>query len=364
MLPSTRALLTGLLRGDRASLSRSITLIESLLPAHRHEADLLLGALLREPPPPASAEHAPSPLLPPAAAASASQPPPLRTLRLGVAGPPGAGKSSLIEALGLALAQAHPGARLAVLAIDPSSSRTGGSILGDKTRMGGLAVHPRVYVRPTPARGALGGVARATHEVVSLCEGAGYSTTVVETVGLGQSETAVEGVVDCTLLVLPPSAGDELQGLKKGIVECADVIVVNKADGATADVARASAAEYRSALALAQGRHNGRGGAGEVWAPRVLAASAASGEGVAGVWGAVREYCAALGHARLGAQRRTQGEAWMWGDFEVGALAAARARVAALGRAQAQLLAHGRTTPRAAALELLRALGLQEEGGR
>ena len=346
MQPLTKSLLSGLLRGDRASLSRSITLVESLLPAHRAEATLLLSALLS--PTDAPLPPLPCPLLPP----TLPQP---QSLRLGIAGPPGAGKSTLIEALGLHLLAAHPAARLAVLAIDPSSPRAGGSILGDKTRMGGLAVHPRAYVRPTPARGCLGGVARATHEAVQLCEGAGFRTVLVETVGLGQSETAVEGVVDCTLLVLPPSAGDELQGLKKGIVECADLVLVNKADGALEHIAQASAGEYRSALSLVQGRHND---AGAVWAPRVLAVSAAQGRGGGAVWEAGGDFARALG-PRLAAQRARQGEEWMWGDFreEVAARAQAHAGVRAQAAAQRRLLEAGATTPRVAAAALLQALG-------
>jgi LAO/AO transport system kinase len=312
-----------------------------LLPAHRREADLLLSSLLGS----SSASLAPT-------SSSSGYPSPLPSLRIGVAGPPGAGKSSLIESLGLHLLCQPPlSARLAVVAVDPSSSRTGGSILGDKTRMGGLAVHPRAYVRPSPTRGYLGGVARATHEVIQLCECAGYSTVLVETVGLGQSETAVEAVVDCTLLVLPPSAGDELQGMKKGIVECADVVVVNKADGALEAIARSSAAEYRSALRLGHAKH------GPAWAPRVLTASAATGQGVPELWLALRDFAAAMAPQLL-QRRRAQGEEWMWGDFREAVLAAAEARpevLAEVGR-QRERLGRNQATPRAAAMELLRAL--------
>ena len=292
MHPSTAILLRGLLRRDRASLSRSITLIESSRPDHRSQAELLLDALLACRPPP-----------------STSSAPP--TYRVGIAGPPGAGKSTLIEALGLHILRtppppAAPPPTLAVLAVDPSSPRTGGSILGDKTRMGALAAFPGAFVRPSPARGTLGGVARATHEAVLLCEGAGFDCVLVETVGLGQSEVAVEGCVDALLLVLPPASGDELQGLKKGIVEVADVIAVNKADGAMRNAAGVAVSEYRNAVALGSWKH------GAAWEPRVLACSAATGEGVGGVWEALGELRKKLGESGvLRARRAAQAEGWM-----------------------------------------------------
>jgi len=331
MLPHTRRLVSGLLQGDRASLSRAITLVESMLPAHRAEAELLLQAVLQE-----------------RTAAHAAAPP---TVRVGIAGPPGAGKSSLIEALGLCILGESPSARVAVVAVDPSSSRTGGSILGDKTRMGALSAHPRVYIRPSPARGFLGGLARATHEVVQLCEGAGYGTVLVETVGLGQSETAIEAAVDCTVLVLPPAAGDELQGVKKGIVECADLIVVNKADGSLENAALNAAVEYRNALGLSRGKH------GSAWAPRVLTASAATHAGVPQLWGAVQDFLAAMAPA-LAARRRAQAEEWMWGDFREAVVKAAEGhpRVREQAERQRELISRAATTPRSAARELLRAL--------
>jgi LAO/AO transport system kinase len=335
--PSTKALLAGLLRRDRASLSRAITLVESTHRDHRAQAELLLDALL------------------------AARPPAASTFRVGVAGPPGAGKSTLIEALGLhilrgeaAAAPPPPAARgVAVVAVDPSSPRTGGSILGDKTRMGALCATEGAYVRPSPARGNLGGVARSTHEVVLLCEGAGFGTVLVETVGLGQSEVAVEGCVDALLLVLPPAGGDELQGLKKGIVEVADVVVVNKADGALKHAAEVAAGEYRNAVALTTWKH------GSAWRPRVLTASAAGGAGVAEAWAALIELRVALAaDGRLRARRREQAEGFMWADFraELVARGEADAGVAATARTQGPLLGDGRRTPRAAARALMRAL--------
>jgi LAO/AO transport system kinase len=338
-MPSTAALLKGLLCRDRACLSRAITLVESTRREHREEAQLLLDALLAARPPP-----------PPAAAPS--------TFRVGVAGPPGAGKSTFIEALGLHILREEAGAAaapsgVAVVAVDPSSPRTGGSILGDKTRMGALCAAEGAFVRPSPARGNLGGVARATHEVVALCEGAGFGTVLVETVGLGQSEVAVDGCVDALLLVLPPAGGDELQGLKKGIVEVADVVVVNKADGALRHAAEVAAGEYRNAVALNTWKH------GAAWRPRVLTASAAEGRGVAEAWGALSELRAALGAAgALRERRRAQAEGFMWADFRAELVARAEAQrgVAAVARAQGPLLADGLRTPRAAARALMHAL--------
>jgi LAO/AO transport system kinase len=229
---STQKLLDGLLAGDRVCLARAITLIESTRDDHRAQTEALLDALL------AAREVR--------AAAGAAAAPGGRSstgsFRIGIAGPPGAGKSSLIEAVGMHLI-AQLRRRLAVVAIDPSSSRTGGSILGDKTRMERLAREPDAYVRASPTRGALGGVAQSTHEAILLCEGAGFETVLVETVGLGQSEVAVDGCVDMVWLVLPPTGGDELQGVKKGIVEVVDAIIINKADGALVKPAEVAAAE-------------------------------------------------------------------------------------------------------------------------
>ena len=232
-----------LLARDRAALSRAITLAESRAPRHREAIDTMLNALLprREG---------------------------LRSsLRIGISGPPGAGKSTLIEALGNELLSR--GNALAVLAIDPSSSRSGGSILGDKTRMPTLAADRRAFVRPSPTRGALGGVARRTEDAILLCECAGYDRVIVETVGVGQSEVAVAGMVDVFVLLIPPAAGDELQGIKRGIMELADIVIVTKADGPLRAAAGKAASQLRSALKVMQPRS-------PYWNTRVLQVSALS----------------------------------------------------------------------------------------
>ncbi|MBI5163680.1 MAG: methylmalonyl Co-A mutase-associated GTPase MeaB, partial [Magnetospirillum sp.] len=215
------ALVAGVQAGERRALARAITLIESTRPDHRDAADALLHDLLPQ-------------------AGNA--------VRVGITGVPGAGKSTFIEAFGLAAIAA--GHRLAVLAVDPSSPRSGGSILGDKTRMEELSRDPRAFIRPSPSGGTLGGVARRTREAMLVCEAAGFDVVIVETVGVGQSETAVADMVDMFLLLLVPGGGDELQGLKKGIVELADAIVVNKADGDLAAAAGRAARDYANALHL------------------------------------------------------------------------------------------------------------------
>ncbi|MBM3518865.1 MAG: methylmalonyl Co-A mutase-associated GTPase MeaB, partial [Alphaproteobacteria bacterium] len=207
--------------GDRRALARAITLVESRRPDHRGQADALLAALL-----------------PHTGAAT----------RIGITGAPGVGKSTFIEALGRHLLEV--GERVAVLAIDPSSQRSGGAILGDKTRMEELARAPGAFIRPSPAGGTLGGIAARTREAMLVCEAAGFGVVLIETVGVGQSETAVVDVADMLILLLAPGAGDDLQGLKRGIVELADLIVVNKADGVLAAAAGALAADYRLALGL------------------------------------------------------------------------------------------------------------------
>ena len=254
-----------LVGGSRMALSRAITLCESRRPEHSRQAAALMQLV---------AEGRPSPT-------------PAATFRVGVAGPPGAGKSTFIEGLGRALVEgfeagAGPEEReekekVAVLAVDPSSDRSGGSLLGDKTRMPGLSLLEAAYVRPTPAGGTYGGVARATSDAVLLCEAAGYGVVLVETVGVGQSETLVRDLVDLVLLVLPPSGGDELQGLKKGIVEVADIIVVNKADGALAPAAKRTAMDYRSALPFNAPRTPD-------WTPVVQTCSSLSRGSIARVW--------------------------------------------------------------------------------
>jgi LAO/AO transport system kinase len=213
-------------RGDRVALSRALTLVESKNRQKQKEASQLLSAVLPQRPP--------------------------QSLRIGISGPPGTGKSTLIEALGGELVSR--GHQLAVLAVDPSSQRSGGSIMGDKTRMPSLAVNQRAFIRPSPAQGVLGGVARRTSDAILCCECAGYDRVIVETVGVGQSETAVAGLVDMFVLLVPPAAGDGLQGVKRGIMELADLVVVTKADGALKEVANTMAQDMRSALRVLRPR--------------------------------------------------------------------------------------------------------------
>ena len=251
--PDIDDLIRRIAAGERRALGRAITLVESTRADHRAAARDLLERLER----PKSVAR-----------------------RIGLSGTPGVGKSTFIEALGMRLVEA--GHRLAVLAVDPSSARSGGSILGDKTRMERLSRHPGAYVRPSPARGALGGVTRATRATIRLVEAAGYDTVLVETVGVGQSETAVAEMTDIFLLLLAPAGGDELQGVKRGIMEIADLIVVNKADGDLAPVAEATRADYASALGLLRRRPGDPDGV-----PAALTVSARTGAGLDRLWQAV-----------------------------------------------------------------------------
>jgi LAO/AO transport system kinase len=308
--------------GDRRALARAITLAESTRPDHRARATELLDELL------------------PRAGGAA---------RVGISGTPGAGKSTFIEALGLHLT--GRGHRVAVLAVDPSSTRTGGSILGDKTRMGELTRQESAFVRPSPTGGTLGGVARRTREAMLLCEAAGFDVVLVETVGVGQSEVAVAGMVDLFVLVLAPGAGDELQGIKRGVIELADVVVVNKADGDLAPVARKVAADYSSALRLVRPRTPG-------WEPRVLLVSALEGRGVDELWRTVEEFRSALGESgELERRRSDQAREWMWSEVSETLLGSLRAddRVAALAHRLEADVAAGAVSPTAAAQEMLRA---------
>ena len=263
--------------GDRRALARAITMVESTRTDHRAEATELIEALLPD------TGHG---------------------RRLGVSGVPGSGKSTLIEALGLHAIDA--GHRVAVLAVDPSSKRSGGSILGDKTRMAELGRHDAAFIRPSPSSGTLGGVARRTREAMLLCEAAGFDLVLVETVGVGQSEVAVADLVDLFLLVASPAGGDELQGIKRGIMELADLIVVNKADGDLADAAGRAASDLRHAVHLLRPKRAG-------WEVGVLTASALTGAGIPQLWDAIEAAHDRLG-PELAAQRARQSVAWMWSE--------------------------------------------------
>lgn len=268
-------------------------------------------------------------------------------MRIGISGTPGVGKSTFIEAFGTMLTAA--GHRVAVLAVDPTSSITGGAILGDKTRMERLARDADAFVRPSPAGGTLGGVARRTREAMLLCEAAGFDVCIVETVGVGQSETAVADMVDCFCVLLAPAGGDELQGIKRGITELADVIVINKADGELRPVAELAAAEYRAAIGLLRRRTT-------VWEPQVLLASALHGEGVDALWATVQEFDEQLRVAgELQRRRAGQATAWMWSEVHEQLQAALRddpAVAAEVARVTAAVAA-GTLTPTAAAHRLL-----------
>jgi LAO/AO transport system kinase len=266
----------GVLAGDRAVLSRAITLVESSLASDQ----ALAAEVLRGVQPHAGA-----------------------SFRLGITGVPGVGKSTMIDALGMALLE--EGRKVAVLAVDPSSQRTQGSILGDKTRMERLSMDTRAYVRPSPARGSLGGVTRATREAMLLCEAAGFNLIIVETVGVGQSETAVHGMVDFFLVLMLAGAGDELQGIKKGIMELADGVVINKADGENTLRARTARAEYEKALHLFPAAESG-------WTPPVLTASATAGTGIAEMLGMLSRYVHEMQQCGwLETLRRRQSIAWL-----------------------------------------------------
>jgi LAO/AO transport system kinase len=315
----------GVRDGDRAILAQAITLIES-----RDDDDSALAqALLTR-------------LLPATGAAR----------RVGVTGVPGVGKSTFVDAIGMRLvARGH---RVAVLAIDPSSSLTGGSILGDKTRMARLSVEPRAYIRPSPSGLSPGGIARRTRETMLLCEAAGFDVVLVETVGVGQGETAVADMVDFFLVLALPGSGDELQGIKKGVLELADAIAVNKADGDGAARARVALGDIRAALRYLPRKRPG-------WAPRAVAISGQTGDGLDELWGIIEEHRAALeASGELKDLRAEQQRAWMWSLILDRLERAFRTdpRVAALlASVEADVIA-GRTTPTLAADELLAAWGV------
>jgi LAO/AO transport system kinase len=276
---------------QRRAIAKAITLLESTRADHRAQADDMLTQLL---------------------------PQTGRSFRLAISGVPGVGKSTFIEALGLYLI--GEGHRVAVLTIDPSSSVSGGSILGDKTRMERLSVHEQAYIRPSPSGGTLGGVAEKTREAMLVCEAAGYDIVIVETVGVGQSETAAAGMTDMFVLMQLPNAGDDLQAIKKGVMELADLVVVNKAD-LDADAATRARAQITSALRIF-GQHGHPGHARHdrnVWHPQVLQLSAARGEGVAQFWSTVTQFREVQeANGQLAARRRQQTLGWMWERIDAG----------------------------------------------
>lgn len=306
--------------GDRRVLAQAITLIESTRDDHRGKAQALLEALL---------PHTGG------------------SIRVGVSGVPGVGKSTFIETLGLYLIEA--GHRVAVLAVDPSSQISGGSILGDKTRMERLAQSPQAFIRPTPTAGTQGGVARRTREAILACEAAGFDAVLVETVGVGQSETAVAEMVDMFLLLLLPGSGDELQGLKRGIVELADLVIVNKADHDLVEAAGRVAAEYSNALHLLRP-------ATPHWTPRVVTCSALEGTGIDDIWQIVEDYRAVMAKAGAFEERRSrQARGWMWREVDDSLVAAFRAHPAVEARISEleEQVEAGTLTPAAAAQALL-----------
>jgi LAO/AO transport system kinase len=316
--------------GNRRALAKAITLVESTRADHQQGAQRLLELLL---------------------------PDTGRSVRVGISGVPGVGKSTFIEAFGLCLLGL--GKRVAVLAVDPSSARSGGSILGDKTRMPRLSAAPDAFIRPSPSGGSLGGVARRTREALLVCEASGYDVVLVETVGVGQSEIAVAGMVDFFLVLMLAGAGDELQGIKKGILELADALAINKADGDNLERARRAAAEYRSALRLF--RHTSPS-----WDPPVLTVSALEGKGMEKVWSMIEEHRARLGaSSELARKRREQQQTWFWSMIDDGLKQhfLARDDVQELLPEMEAAVASARLTPTEAARRLLSVLDAGGGGG-
>lgn len=270
--PSIKELETGIRNGDRTMLGRAITLVESTKPEHQAQAQALINNIA---------------------------PFTGNAIRVGITGVPGAGKSTFIDAFGMHLIEL--GRKPAILAIDPSSKLTKGSILGDKTRMQRLSIAPEAFIRPSPSAGALGGVAGKTRETVLICEAAGFDTIIIETVGVGQSETQVSEMVDFFLLLMLAGAGDELQGMKRGIMEMADALVINKADGNNVAAAKRAAGDYKNALHLFPPSNSS-------WLPKVTTCSSLTGEGVADIWQTISQYAAQMQGNGYWQQKRKQQE--------------------------------------------------------
>jgi LAO/AO transport system kinase len=322
MTSSLQALAERVIGGDRRALARAITLVESRRADHQEQAERLL-------------EH----LLPHTG----------KSVRLGITGTPGAGKSTFIEAFGLFVVE--QGHKIGVLAVDPSSRRSGGSILGDKTRMQRLGQSPGAFIRPSPAGETAGGIARRTREAALACEAAGFDVILIETMGVGQSETAVAEMVDCFVLLLAPGAGDELQGIKRGVVEIADIVLVNKADGELHAAARHAKADYEAALHLLRP-------ATPAWTRDVLTCSALEGTGIDQVWQTVQRHRRALHDAgELEAKRRRQIRSWLWSEVQAGLAEALRTdpRTGDLLAELEREVSEGRLLPSHAARELIAA---------
>jgi LAO/AO transport system kinase len=328
----------GIRARDRTVLGRAITLVESNAAADQTSAQELLVRILPETG---------------------------KALRIGISGVPGVGKSTFIDAFGTQLTAA--GQRVAVLAVDPTSGVTGGSILGDKTRMGRLSRDPQAFVRPSPTSGSLGGVTRKTRESMLVCEAAGFDVILVETVGVGQSETMVAEMVDCFLVLMLPGAGDELQGIKRGILELADLLAINKADS-NPEAARVAKRDYMSALRVMHGGHAAGGGSHTGAAPQqaewttpVLMVSALTGDGLDALWDKVQEFRTLMEQSgQLAAKRKEQLRGWMWSMVDDRLVSALRAHPEVQRRApglEADVLA-GKITPTLGARALLEAFGL------
>ncbi|MDJ0653116.1 MAG: methylmalonyl Co-A mutase-associated GTPase MeaB [Xanthomonadales bacterium] len=319
----------GILAGDRRALARGITLLESSRDADREPGDQLLERLV-----PHSG----------------------RSIRVGISGVPGVGKSTFIESFGIhAINQGH---RVAVLAVDPSSALSGGSILGDKTRMSTLSASLDAFIRPSPAGGTLGGVARNTRETMILVEAAGFDVVLVETVGVGQSETAVAEMTDFFMLMLLPGGGDELQGIKRGIIELADLVVVNKADGDLTAAAGRAAAEYRNALGFLHPRHRD-------WQVQVLTCSATQQQGINGIWSAMTEFRDQMtASGTLERARSVHAQRWLWDEISENLMELLREDPHMNSRVQEleQAVAQGKSPPRVAAREVLNLFTNAREG--